>query len=193
MAQSPAKKPTRSLSKIRLLYCGCTGFGQIFRSFSFNSHHYSPQTIEKSDSNQHNLVTIANLGQAPRECSKKPILPEGFVQICPERSRKKGCGRFDARSICVVRERQRREERQVCEPEGGKRATMSGRSQGTPLAALRPDSGQACFNIPYVWNAKEEAARDAVATHFMDKAMIIERSREKERGVKKNLQTSEVR
>jgi len=57
---------SRSLSKIRLIYCGCAGFGQIFRSFSLNSHHYSPQTIEKSDSNQHNLVTIANLGQAPR-------------------------------------------------------------------------------------------------------------------------------
>ncbi len=57
--------PSRSLSKIRLIYCGCAGFGQIFRSFSFNSHHYSPQTINTSDSNQHNLVTIANLGQAP--------------------------------------------------------------------------------------------------------------------------------
>ncbi len=27
----------RSLSKIRRIYCGCAGFGQIFRSFSFNS------------------------------------------------------------------------------------------------------------------------------------------------------------
>ncbi len=27
----------RSLSQIRLIYCGCTGFGQIFRSFSLNS------------------------------------------------------------------------------------------------------------------------------------------------------------
>ncbi len=56
----------RSLSKIRRIYCGCTGFGQIFRSFSLNRPHYSPQTIEKSDSNQHTLATIANLGQAPR-------------------------------------------------------------------------------------------------------------------------------
>ena len=57
----------RSLSKIRPIYCGCAGFGQIFRSFSLNSHNYSPQTIETSDSNQHPLVTIANLGQAPRK------------------------------------------------------------------------------------------------------------------------------
>ncbi|MFB3071574.1 MAG: hypothetical protein ACE1ZK_05850, partial [Nitrospirales bacterium] len=35
--------------------------------FSLNGHHYSPQTIETSDSNQHPLVTIANLGQAPRK------------------------------------------------------------------------------------------------------------------------------
>ncbi len=72
-----------------------------------------------------------------RECSKNPNLPEGFVQICSERSRRKGRSRFDAGSVHFVRE-----------PEGGKTATMSGRSQGTPLAALRPDSGQACFNIP---------------------------------------------
>jgi len=39
-----------------------------------------------------------------RECSKK------FVQ--------QGCSRFDARSVLPVRERERREERQVCEPEG---------------------------------------------------------------------------
>ncbi len=56
----------RSLSKIRLIDCGCAGFGQIFRSFSLHSHHYSPHTIEQSDSTQHNLVTFANLGQAPR-------------------------------------------------------------------------------------------------------------------------------
>ena len=56
--------PTRRLSKIRLIYDDCAGFGQIFRSFSFNSPHYSPQTIKTSDSNQHILVTIANLGQA---------------------------------------------------------------------------------------------------------------------------------
>ncbi len=83
-----------------------------------------------------------------RECSKTPIPPEGFVPSCPERGRREGRSRFDARSVRCVRERERREERQVCEPEGGKTATMSGQSQGAPLAALRPDSGQACFNIP---------------------------------------------
>ena len=62
----PHLKGARSLSKIRRIYCGCAGFGQIFRSFSLNRPHYSPQTIEKSDSNQHTLATIANLGQAPR-------------------------------------------------------------------------------------------------------------------------------
>ena len=41
--------------------------------------------------------------------------------------------RFAARSVLLVRERERREERQVCEPEGGKMAR-------TPLAAF--------FNIP---------------------------------------------
>ena len=67
----------RSLSKIRRIYCGCAGFGQIFRSFSLNSHHYSPQTIEISDSNQTTLVTIANLGQAPRTLKKCLITTEG--------------------------------------------------------------------------------------------------------------------
>jgi len=66
----------RSLSKIRPIYCGCAGFGQIFRSFSLNSHHYSPQTIETSDSNQPPLVTIANLGQAPRKIQKCLITTE---------------------------------------------------------------------------------------------------------------------
>ena len=56
----------RSLPEIRLIYYGCAGFGQILRSFLFNRPHYSPQTIGKSDSNQYTLVTIANLGPAPR-------------------------------------------------------------------------------------------------------------------------------
>jgi len=56
----------RKLSEIRLLYCGWAGFGQIFRSFSFNSQHYLPQMMEEFDSNLHNFVTITNLGQPPR-------------------------------------------------------------------------------------------------------------------------------
>ncbi len=57
---------TRRLSQIRLIYYGCAGLGQILRSYSFNRPRYSPQTIEKSDSNRHTLVTITNLGQPPR-------------------------------------------------------------------------------------------------------------------------------
>jgi len=30
------EKPARRLSEIRLIYCGCAGFGQILRSFSLN-------------------------------------------------------------------------------------------------------------------------------------------------------------
>ena len=47
-----------------------------------------------------------------------------------------GRSRFDARSVRSVRERERLEERQVCEPEDGKTATMSVRSQRTPLSGI---------------------------------------------------------
>jgi len=57
-----------------------------------------------------------------RECSKK------IVQSCPERSRRKGHSLFDAQSVHVIREH-------------GKMATMSVRSQRTPLADF--------FNIPF--------------------------------------------
>ncbi len=73
----------RSLSKIRRIYYGCAGFGQIFRSFSLNRHDYSPQTIETSDSNQHPLATIPHLGQAPRRTwHTKKMSPHhgGFAQ-----------------------------------------------------------------------------------------------------------------
>ncbi len=43
--------------------------------------------------------------------------------VRPERSRRKGRSCFDERSVYFVRERERREERQICEPEGGKTAT----------------------------------------------------------------------
>ena len=104
------------------IYCGYTGFGQIFRSFSgnvekgrqprsrafgvltysvyaprakspaalldslfehspfsLNRHHYSPHTMETSDSNQHPLVTIANLGQAPSIMMKEDMPKLGIV------------------------------------------------------------------------------------------------------------------
>jgi len=54
------------------------------------------------------------------ECSKTSILSEGFVQ--------QGRSHCDERSVLSVRERERREERQVCEPEGGKMVTMSVRA-----------------------------------------------------------------
>ncbi len=87
---------------------------------------------------------------------KKPVLSlsQGFVR--PEQNRRKGRSPFDVRSVRFVRERERREERQGCEPEGDKRATMSGRSQRTPLVALRPDSGQTFFNIPFIELAEED-------------------------------------
>ncbi len=44
-------------------------FGQISRSFSLNSHHYSPQMIEKSDSKRLSLATAPILGQPPRDSS----------------------------------------------------------------------------------------------------------------------------
>ncbi len=50
-------------------------FGQISRSFSLNSHHYSPQMIEKSDSKRLSLVTAPILGQPPR--TNRVIYAEG--------------------------------------------------------------------------------------------------------------------
>ena len=41
-------------------------------------------------------------------------LPLALFGVC----RRKGGRPFDARSVLIVRERERREERQVCEPEG---------------------------------------------------------------------------
>ena len=52
---------------------------------------------------------------------------------CSKKSVRQGRSHFGERNALSVRERQRREERQVCEPEGGKMAR-------TPLAAF--------FNIP---------------------------------------------
>ena len=48
--------------------------------FSLNSHHYSPQTIETSDSTQHPLVTIAHLGQAPRTEPEETLNDQTFYR-----------------------------------------------------------------------------------------------------------------
>ncbi|MEO8777579.1 MAG: hypothetical protein ABI389_02800, partial [Rhodanobacter sp.] len=41
------------------------GFGQLFRSFSLNSYGYSPQTIEKPDSNPLCLAHLVSTAHAP--------------------------------------------------------------------------------------------------------------------------------
>ncbi len=64
-----------------LIYYNCAGFGQILRSFSFNRPHYSPQTIEQSDSNRHNLVTITNLGQPPSQVVLKIFFTQAFLSV----------------------------------------------------------------------------------------------------------------
>ncbi len=51
-------------------------FGQISRSFSLNSHHYSPQTIGKSDSKGLSLVTASILGQPPSTANAKSLRSE---------------------------------------------------------------------------------------------------------------------
>jgi len=76
----------RRLSQIRLIYCGCAGVGKVFRSFSIHRPNYSPQTIEKSASIQHNLLTITNLRRPPIEsCSSKIFLgwPGKTLTISP--------------------------------------------------------------------------------------------------------------
>jgi len=83
-----------------------------------------------------------------RECSKTPILSEVSVQ--------QGRSRFDARRGLSIRERERREERQVCEPEGGQTATMSVRDEqakpeNTPgLSAVALRRLAFFFNIPNI-------------------------------------------
>ena len=47
-----------------------------------------------------------------------PIRSKKSVQPCPEQSRREGRIRFNARSVRCVRERECREERHVCEPDG---------------------------------------------------------------------------
>ncbi len=68
-------------------------------------------------------------------------LSEGSVQTSPERGRREGRSPFDARSLRFVRERERREERQVCEPEGGKMAA--------PGLASRSGKARECRGRPF--------------------------------------------
>ena len=55
-------------------------FGQIFRSFSLNSHHYSPQMIKKSDSKWLSLATAPILGQPPRNADR--LATAGDKHLC---------------------------------------------------------------------------------------------------------------
>ena len=64
---------TRRLSEIRLIDCGCAGFGQILRSCSCHRPHYVPQTIEQSDSTLHTFASITKLGQPPNEGIRSKI------------------------------------------------------------------------------------------------------------------------
>ncbi len=57
----------RRLSQIKIDLLRLRWIWPDFRSFSFNSPHYSPQTIETSASNHHHLVTITHLRQPPRK------------------------------------------------------------------------------------------------------------------------------
>jgi hypothetical protein len=83
----------RSLSDLRLIYCGKADIGQIFRSFSSNSDGYSPQTIEKFDSIPLSLVTIAQVRQAP--CGS------GFAAAATLQIPKKVYGRHATASIAA--------------------------------------------------------------------------------------------
>ncbi|MDA0740131.1 MAG: hypothetical protein O3A59_14600 [Nitrospirae bacterium] len=72
---------------------------------------------------------------------------------CSKKSVQQGRSPFDARSVLSVREREHREERQVCEPEGqakGRRCLCEPlrQSQRTLLAAF--------FNIPTMVNSPLE-------------------------------------
>ncbi len=62
--KSPRK--LRSLSQIRLIYCGGAGFGQIFRSFSLNSPTIRLKRSKHLTQTSTPSPTIPNLGQAPR-------------------------------------------------------------------------------------------------------------------------------
>ena len=59
----------RSLSDLRLFYCGIEETGQLSRSIALNRPNYSPRSSEKSASVPQSLATNAQAGQAPRRAS----------------------------------------------------------------------------------------------------------------------------
>ncbi len=75
-------------------------FGQISRSFSLNSHHYSPQTIEKSDSKRLSLATASILGQPPRPLHGCGGPDRLRVRASPYLYRQREHHRFPQCSLC---------------------------------------------------------------------------------------------
>ncbi len=86
--------------------------------------------------NSHRIASTSHISDQTHNTRERSKIP--FRRIHPVLSEveEKTAAVFDTRSVPSVRERERREQRQVCEPEGGKRATMPGRNQGTPVAAF---------------------------------------------------------
>ncbi len=72
---------------------------------------------------------------------KKPILSEGSVQSVPSGVEGKAAALVPRGAHAWYVSANAAKSGIVCELEGDKMATMSGRSQGTPLAALRPGTG----------------------------------------------------
>ena len=69
-SQRGEKRPdVRSLSDLRLFYCGIEETGQLSRSIALNRPNYSPRSSEKSASVPQSLATNAQAGQAPRRAS----------------------------------------------------------------------------------------------------------------------------
>ncbi len=65
---------SRSLSKIRRIYCGYAGFGQIFRSFSLNS-----PTIRLKRSKHLSQTSTSSL---------RSLISDRLLGACPERNRR---------------------------------------------------------------------------------------------------------
>ena len=75
---------SRSLSKIRRIYCGCVGFGQMFLSFSLNSPTIrlkrSKHLTQTSTPSQRSLISDGLLG-APGTIQKCLITTEETTKI----------------------------------------------------------------------------------------------------------------
>jgi len=98
------KRPdVRSLSDLRLYYCGIEETGRFFRSISLNRTYYSPRSSEQSASVPRSLATNAQAGQAPRRASagiasslsSSRNKADGCFSPCPE-------GAPQTRQCCVT-------------------------------------------------------------------------------------------